>query len=226
MPININKNNYIFCKKCSLKKNCISADLDQKQLTTLDGLINRNRPIQKNSIIFQEGDKFNSLFAIRSGSFKTLTMTSEGKQQITGFHFPGDLIGLDAIVGNEHTSYAHALETGMVCEIPLEEVLKVIPDVEETIARLMSREIIKIHEHSLVVTQHSAEQRVIDFILALSQVFNQIGLSPSEFFLSMSKVEIGNYNGLTPETVSRVFSKLQNNNAIKLKGKFITLNQL
>ncbi len=217
---------YIYCQTCGHRGNCIGAQLDQHKLQKLNELVSRSEPFHIKDMLFSAGDNFSSLYAIRTGSVKTYTISSDGTKQITGFHFPGSLLGLDAMVENKHASYAQALETAMVCQIPLAKVLAELPEIEENLVSLMSRAINKIHKHSLAVSQHSAEKRIINFILSLSKVFQQLGLSASEFLLTMSKVEIGNYNGLSPETVSRVFSKLQKNHRIELKGKLLKLNRL
>ncbi len=80
--------------------------------------LSAKKPIQKGQELFKAGDNLRALYAIRSGTVKTYTITEQGDEQITAFHLAGDLVGFDAINDNEHLSFAQALETSMICEIP------------------------------------------------------------------------------------------------------------
>jgi CRP/FNR family transcriptional regulator len=109
---------HIHCQNCSLSELCLPFSLNDKELETLDNIIDRKLPIHKGEQIFNDGQPMHALYAIRSGTFKTYTISKHGEEQITGFHLAGDLLGFDAIATAEHPSFAKALETSMVCEIP------------------------------------------------------------------------------------------------------------
>ncbi|WP_427978054.1 fumarate/nitrate reduction transcriptional regulator Fnr, partial [Agarivorans sp.] len=135
----------IHCQDCSIAQLCIPFSLNETELDRLDSIIERKKPIQKGEEIFAAGDKLKSLYAIRSGTIKSYTITEQGDEQITGFHLAGDLVGFDAIHTQEHPSFAQALETSMVCEIPfdiMDELSASMPKLRRQMLRLMSNEIV------------------------------------------------------------------------------------
>lgn len=192
----------------------------------LDSIIERKKPLQKNEYLFESGDKLKSIFAVRSGSFKTFTLSERGEEQITAFHLAGDLVGFDAITKQKHQSFAQAQETSMVCEIPfdtLDELAGKMPKLRQQIMRLMSSEINYDQEMLLLLNKKTAEERLASFIFNLSQRFSDRGFSAKEFRLTMTRGEIGNYLGLTVETISRLLSRFQKAQIIQVDGKFITI---
>ncbi len=87
----------IHCQDCSISQLCIPFTLNEHELDQLDNIIERKKPIQKGQTLFKAGDELKSLYAIRSGTIKSYTITEQGDEQITGFHLAGDLVGFDAI---------------------------------------------------------------------------------------------------------------------------------
>lgn len=129
---------------CSISQLCIPFTLNEHELDQLDNIIERKKPIQKGQTLFKAGDELKSLYAIRSGTIKSYTITEQGDEQITGFHLAGDLVGFDAIGSGHHPSFAQALETSMVCEIPfetLDDLSGKMPNLRQQMMRLMSGEI-------------------------------------------------------------------------------------
>jgi CRP/FNR family transcriptional regulator len=217
---------HIKCQNCSISELCLPFSLNSKELDSLDNIINRKRPIHKGDKIFHDGQALYALFAIRSGTFKTFTVDEQGEEQITGFHLVGDLLGFDAIADNEHPSFAQALETSMVCEIPytnLDELSNTLPKLKKQILRLMSREIKTDQAMLTLLNKKNAEQRVATFLVSLSKRYHLRGLSATEFRLTMTRNDIGNYIGLTVETISRLFNRFHKNAVIEINGKFITI---
>lgn len=218
--------NHIHCQNCSISELCLPFTLDDAELTTLDDIINRKRPIQKGGRIYQDGDELQSLYAIRSGSFKTFTISEQGDEQITGFHLAGDLLGFDAISKSEHPSFAQAMETSMVCEIPfdvLDDLSNSMPRLKKQLFRLMSSEIQTDQEMLLLLNRKTAEERLAAFLSSLGRRFGARGLSPTIFRLTMTRGEIGNYIGLTVETISRLLNRFQRENLITVDGKLIEI---
>lgn len=219
-------NNNINCQNCSISQLCLPYTLDHSSLDKLDEIIERKRPYRKGEQLFQAGQPLKSLYAVRSGSFKSFTVSDEGDAQISGFHLPGDLIGFDSIHSDVYTSFAESLETSMVCEIPftsLERLSDQLPLLRRQVMRLMSTEISADKQMMMLLNHKSAEQRLATFLLDFSERFKSRGLSSKEFRLSMTRAEIGNYLGLTVETVSRLLSKLHKEAVIQVDGKFILL---
>ncbi|GLP96092.1 FNR family transcription factor [Paraferrimonas sedimenticola] len=216
----------IHCHDCSMGALCIPFTLDNNELDKLDSIIERKKPIQKGEQLFKTGDSLKSLYAIRSGTLKSFTITEQGDEQITGFHLAGDVIGFDGIHANEHQSFAQALETAMVCEVPYEMLDKLsgtMPRLRQQLMRLMSNEISTDQEMILLLSKKNAEERLASFIATLAIRYGNRGFSHKEFRLSMTRGDIGNYLGLTVETISRLLGRFQKAGLIEVKGKYITL---
>ncbi len=220
---------HIHCQNCSISELCLPFSLNDKELDTLDSIIDRKKPIHKGEQLFQDGDEMHSLYAIRSGTFKTFTVNEQGEEQITGFHLAGDLLGFDAIAGAEHPSFAKALETSMVCEIPyntLDSLSNSMPKLKKQILRMMSTEIRSDQEMLMLLNRKNAEQRLATFISTLSSRYHARGLSSSEFRLTMTRSDIGNYIGLTVETISRLLNRFHKSGLIDVDGKLITIKNI
>ena len=216
----------VACKDCSLATLCLPMGLDLDDVKRLDAIVKRGRPYHRGDHIFRENDNFQSLRVITSGSVKTYTPNQDGSEQVLGFHLPGELIGLDAIQNDFHTCSAVALETTAVCDIPfdqLESLSSSIPSLQHQIYRLLSREIGHETEMLTLLGKKSAEERLATFLLSFSERFKKRGFSASDFFLSMSRHEIGNYLGLAVETVSRLFTRFQDEGLLNVERKHVQL---
>lgn len=219
----------IHCQNCSISQLCLPFTLSEHELTQLDNIIERKKPVQKSQIIFQSGDELKSIYALRSGTLKSYTLSENGEEQITAFHLPGDLIGFDAIMNMKHVGFAQALETAMICEIPfdiLDDLAGKMPKIRHQIMRLMSNEIKSDQEMILLLSKMSAEEKLAAFLYNLSQRYAARGFSAREFRLTMTRGDIGNYLGLTIETISRLLGRFQKNGMITVQGKYITINQM
>lgn len=216
----------INCQDCGFSQLCLPFTLNSQELTKLDDIIQRKRPLHKGDMLFESGQPLKSLYAVRTGSFKTFTLTEQGEQQITGFHLPGDVIGFDAINSQIHPSYGEALETAMICEIPfsnLELLLDQLPRLRQQMMRLMSQDIQSDQQMLLLLNRKTAEQKLATFLLHLSQRYGSRGFSDKAFRLTMTRSDIGNYLGLTVETISRLLSKLHKDQLVEVEGKLITI---
>ncbi len=217
----------INCQDCGFSQLCLPFSLNDNELNRLDDIIQRKKPLHKADMLFEAGQPQRCLYAIRTGSFKTFTLTEQGEQQITGFHLPGDIVGFDALSNQQHPSYAEALETAMVCEIPLpnlETLLDQLPRLRQQMMRLMSEDIQADQQMMLLLNRKTAEQKLATFLSQLAQRYASRGFSGSEFRLTMTRSDIGNYLGLTVETISRLLSKLDKEQLIQVNGKLISIN--
>jgi CRP/FNR family transcriptional regulator len=216
----------VACQDCSLYQLCLPVGIHKTDLAELDRIIKRRRPIQRGDHLFVTGDPFRSIYAVRSGSLKTYNLTEDGREQVSGFFLPGEIVGLDAIGPGLHTCAARALETTSVCEIPFEELESLgerLPSLPKQLLRIMSREM---HDDQLLLMllgKRSADERLAAFLLSLSQRFGLRGYSSVEFNLSMSRNDIGNYLGLAVETVSRLFSRLQEDGILAVRSRNVRL---
>ena len=217
------------CASCSLRELCLPVGLNDDEIQVLGDVASHKRKIQRGGYLHHTGAKFQSLFAIRSGFLKTCVLEQDGRQQVTGFHMTGELLGLDAISTDTHTCDAVALEDSEVCEIPfakLEEISRIIPSLMRHFHKMMSREIVRDHGVMLLLGSMKAEERLATFLLNLSRRFLVRGYSESDFNLRMTREEIGSYLGLKLETVSRAFSKLQDEDIITVDNKHIRINDI
>lgn len=149
-----------------------------------------------------------------------------GREQITGFQAQGELLGLDGLASERHGVDAVALEDSEVCILPYAELERIARDfapLQHQLHRVMSRELVKDHGVMLLLGSMNAEERVAAFLLNLSERYKKLGYSAEEFILRMSRQEIGSYLGLKVETVSRTFSKFQEQRIIEAKGKLVKL---
>ncbi|MCL1125981.1 FNR family transcription factor [Shewanella surugensis] len=216
----------LHCHNCSMSELCIPFSLNHQELDLLDNIIERKKPIQKGQQIFKAGDSLQSLYALRSGTLKSYTITEQGDEQITGFHLAGDVIGFDSIYSGIHQSFSQALETAMVCEIPystLDSLSGTLPKLRQQVMRLMSNEIQSDQEMILLLSKKNAEQRLATFLSQLANRFSERGFSKKEYRLVMTRGDIGNYLGLTVETISRLLGRFQKANMIQVRGKDISI---
>ncbi|MCL4134636.1 UNVERIFIED_CONTAM: hypothetical protein GTU68_042018 [Idotea baltica] len=182
--------------------------------------------VKRGAALFQNGEKFRSLYAVRSGFFKTELTSSDGRAQITGFQVPGELLGLDGLASELHSVDAIALEDSEVCVLPfgdLERIARDFQPLQHQLHRVMSREIVRDNGVMMLLGSMKAEERVAAFLLNLSERYRTLGYSDTEFVLRMTRAEMGSYLGLKLETASRAVSKLQDMGIISVNGKSVTI---
>ncbi|MBL8406046.1 MAG: fumarate/nitrate reduction transcriptional regulator Fnr [Dechloromonas sp.] len=214
------------CSNCNLRELCLPLGLSLEELERLDDLVSTRRRIKRGDHLYRAGEGFDSIYAIRSGFFKTDVLLEDGRDQVTGFQMAGELLGLDGISTEHHTCNAIALEDSEVCAIPfsrLEVLSREIHTLQHHFHKVMSREIVRDHGVMMLLGTMRAEERLAAFLLNLSQRFTSRGFSHAEFYLRMTREEIGSYLGLKLETVSRAFSKFQEEGHIAVQQKHIRI---
>ena len=214
------------CSGCNLKELCLPLGLSDAEMELLERLIHKGHAAKKGDALYRAGATFTALYAVKAGCFKTCVISEDGREQVTGFHMSGEIIGMDAISTERHTCNAIALEDSEICEIPfarLEDLCRKIPALQRHFYKVMSREIVRDHGVMLLLGNMKAEERLAAFLLNLSQRFQSRGYSPREFNLRMTREEIGSFLGLKLETVSRIFSKFQEEGMVKVNNRQIEL---
>jgi CRP/FNR family transcriptional regulator len=214
MKMSETHNHDVTCHACSLNVICLPQSLTLDEIDLVDSKVQRGRPVQRNKSVFEEGQKFTSLYAVRSGAIKAYSVDKEGEEQVIGFYFPGELFGLDAIHNETYVSSAKALETSAVCELPFKQISELsshIHNLQIHMYKTLSKEISKDQQFHRLLSKKTAEERIATFLHNLSERYQKRKLSPTNFRLPMSRSDIGNYLGLAVETVSRVFTKLHQN---------------
>jgi CRP/FNR family transcriptional regulator len=214
------------CTDCQLRRICMPADVDPDSQDQVEHLVTTRTRLRKGDVLFRAGDRFTALYAIRLGSCKTVTPTDDGNEQLTGYHLPGDIIGVEGIGGNVHTCQAVALEDSEVCVLPfdrIEALAHLDTAFQHRLYRLLSDAIAHERSVSVMLGTMRAEQRLASFLLDLSQRYQLRGYSSTEFILRMTREEIGSHLGLKLETVSRLFSRFDEEGLIAVSGRTIKL---
>lgn len=214
------------CFDCNLKSLCLPIAMDLRDIEKLDKIIQRSRPIHAGDHLYRSGDAFKSLYAVRSGSVKAYLIDDEGVEQVTGFYLPGEVLGFDGIANSVHSCNTVALETSSVCEMPfdrLEELTLAIPGLQHHFFQLMGKQIETDHQMMLTLSKKNAEGRIATLLLSLSRRYGRRNLSRSAIRLPMSRMDIGNFLGLTIETVSRTFSRLNKEDIVSVEGREIVI---
>lgn len=216
------------CEDCRVRELCLPSSLDDQDISLIDELVVRREPLKKGDYLYRTGDKFKGIYAMQYGSIKTYGVTLQGREQVTGFHLAGEVLGLDAIDEDLHPCNAVALEKTEVCQLPfekLEQLSQRIPGLLHNLSRVMSREILREEHVLMMLGGTTAEQRLSRFILNLQGRVAQREIMGSSFHLCMSRQDISNYLGLALETVSRQFTQLQERQILDIHNRYITILQ-
>ena len=211
------------CSTCTLREVCLPGDITSDD-DALDDLVLTHKRVRRGEPLYRAGDSFNSLYAIRTGFFKSQVVLEDGRDQVVGFHMAGEVLGLDGIGTNSHAADAVALEDSEVCVIPYTRLEQ--PQFQRSLHRVMSRELVREQNVMMLLGTMRADERLATFLLNLSQRFRARGYSQSEFHLRMTRDEIGSYLGLSLETVSRLFSRFQADGFILVHQKHVTIREI
>jgi CRP/FNR family transcriptional regulator, anaerobic regulatory protein len=216
----------VACSNCNLRELCMPVGLETHELQRIDDLVATRRKVKRREMLFRNGDRFTSLYAIRTGVFKTRVTSEDGRDQVTGFQMAGEIIGLDGIVNDQHTCDAVALEDAEVCVMPFERVEQLSREVtalQRHVHQIMSREIVREHGVMLLLGTMRAEERLAAFLLNLVQRLRARGFSGKELVLRMTREEIGSYLGLKLETVSRTLSKFVAMDLVQVEHRLLRI---
>jgi CRP/FNR family transcriptional regulator len=214
------------CSTCAMHTLCMPQGLTQPETDRMEALISTSRTVRSGESLYRANDSFHSIYAVRAGSFKTVVMHRDGREQVTGFSLAGDVLGLDGVCSGRHSCDALAIEDSSVCIIPfhlLEAMCRDVKTVQQHVHRLMGGEIVREATLMMLLGTMSADQRVAAFLLNLSGKLKSRGYSPAEFHLRMTREEIGSYLGMKLETVSRMFSRFQKDGLVDTHGKQIRI---
>ncbi|HEY4637248.1 MAG TPA: fumarate/nitrate reduction transcriptional regulator Fnr [Burkholderiales bacterium] len=218
----------VTCSSCNLREMCLPAGLCAEDLERIENVVYARRRLKRGESLFNAGDGFSAVYAIRSGFFKTSLLDPDGREQVTGFFMGGELLGLDGI-GGAHHGTASALEDSEVCVLPyalIEDLSREIPALQRQLHAVLAREIARDHGVMMLLGSMRAEERLATFLLNLSRRFVRRGYSSTEFHLRMTRDEIGSYLGLKLETVSRLFSAFQKDGLIEVQQKHVRIREI
>lgn len=214
------------CSDCRNRRYCLPSGLSTAGVRRLDDQMFSRMRLQGGAALYHEGDAFRFFYAVRSGSFKSMMTLRDGREQVTGFHVLGEMLGLDGVAHGTHASGAIALEAAEVCIVPyarLEELSKNSPEIQQVLSRIMSMEIVRDRSLVLLLGSMNAEERLASFLLSFSRRMKRRGYSANEFHLRMSRADLGSYLGLSVETVSRTFSAFQRQGVLAVNRRDVRI---
>jgi len=220
--------NRVNCPNCKLAYLCLPYGLQPQDITQLSAIVKDKKPLRIGELLYWRGLSCESLYAIKSGSFRCFIADAEGGEQTIGFYLPGELMGLDAYQHGRFNCSAMALETASVCELPLTELHELcarIPGLQQQLMRILGKEIASDHD-KILLGHRPAKQRMATFLLMLSQRYAALGFSSTLFNLTMSRYDIANFLGLTIETVSRQLGLLGQLGLITVKQRGVRINDI
>ena len=219
----------ITCKDCGIYNLCHEPNGSDVDPALLETIVRSRKMFKRGELLYRSGEPQRAIYAICGGSVKTQILNDAGQIQITGFHVNGELLGLAALATHQHNSEARVLETALICEVPIdvwEAYGESIPAMRRQTLKLLSQEILDHQEMLLLLGKKNAEGRLATFLLNLSRRFQQRNYSSSQFNLSMSRGDIGNYLGLAEETVCRVFTRFQDDGLLTSDRRRIHLHDM
>lgn len=214
------------CAYCSLHPLCLPVGIGPQELQQLDAIVRRRRPVARGERLYRPGDPLTAVYVARDGAFKTVSISEDGEEQVIGFHLAGELIGLDALGEGAHRCEAVALTAANVCEVPFDQLASIaaqLPPLHHQLLRVIGRSAERDQAHLGILVRRQASSRIALFLHSLSERYRNIGQSPTQFKLPMSREDIARYLGLALETVSRGFTKLQDDGVIESVGRRIDI---
>ncbi|WP_040725740.1 fumarate/nitrate reduction transcriptional regulator Fnr [Thiomicrorhabdus sp. Kp2] len=214
------------CLNCGLQKICFPTGLLKSDIDRLDNIVERKSPLKKNQHLYEAGQKFNSIFAIRAGVIKLYSYSDSGEEIVHGFYLPGDVVGFDGLVEQHYLYNAVALDSTSVCTLPyseLNELSMKIPNLNQQIMMVMSKKMQDGRMHSELLIKRNADQRVAQFIWNMAERYKGRGYAYDEFRLSILHRDVALYLGLTPETVSRILARFNSEHVVSWKKKEVII---
>lgn len=216
------------CASCALHELCLPAGIDGEDLKRLDDTIRDKRTLDRGEALYRQGEQFHALYVVRSGSLRTFVEDASGNAQVLGFHLPGEIVGVDALANDHHASQAEALERASICELPydrLNQLLTQMPSLQRQLMRVISREVAEEHQHMVMMGRQPAQERMAIFLHSLSDRYARLQRDDSTLNLSMSRYDIASYLGLAVETVSRLFTRMEEAGILTVSRKAVTILQ-
>jgi CRP/FNR family transcriptional regulator len=216
------------CASCALHELCLPAGIDGEDLKRLDATIRDKRTLDRGEALYRQGEQFHALYVVRSGSLRTFVEDASGNVQVLGFHLPGEIVGVDALANDHHASQADALERSSICELPydrLNQLLTEMPSLQRQLMRVISREVTEEHQHMVMMGRQPAQERMAIFLHSLSDRYARLHRDGSALNLSMSRYDIASYLGLAVETVSRLFTRMEEAGILAVSRKAVTILQ-
>lgn len=214
------------CSRCSVSELCLPNGLARADVRRLEALVAPARELARAQKLFSQGEPLHALYVVRSGSMKTVVLDANGLEQIVGFHYPGDLLGLDGIAQERYGCAAVALQASEFCRIPfarLEELTDRVPTLRRRLMRLMSRQLSYDDRRLHGLGRKSSEARLAAWLLDSCREGGRDARPRRELSLSMSRTDLANFLGMRIETVSRILTRMDRDGVIQVRRRVIVI---
>lgn len=214
---------------CGLARHCMPSGVDAKGLRQLDAAIRDKRPLSPGDALFHAGSPLQSLYIIRSGSLMSSVASENGEVQVIAFHLPGEVTGLDGLADHQHVCTMVALERSRVCELPLhafEQVVAEVPQLKTWFLELIGQETIQDYAHMAMMGKRMAQERLASFLVSFSLRYQRLDRDPCALKLTMSRSDLASYLGLAEETVSRLFTRFQEQGLLEVRRKLVYIRDM
>ena len=216
----------VACSQCSLVELCLPKGLTAEELEVFEQAISRKKPLEKSEYLYRAGEEMTSLYTVKTGAFKANIDSLDGQENIVGFFLPGELMGLDGIASGQYQCDMIALGDAHVCQLSyrdFERMSEKFPVLRQEILSVSSNNMTTAQKMLMFIGKRPVEERLAMFLISISQRFKARGLSESRFQLPMSRHDIANYLGMAPETISRQFKKLQDQDLVSIQNRNLTI---
>jgi CRP/FNR family transcriptional regulator, anaerobic regulatory protein len=217
------------CQHCRLAGICLPCGLAGEEVAQIEKVVTHKRPLKAEEYVYRQADKAGNIYVVKSGSFRSLILGTDGGEQTVNFYLPGEVMGLDALQKGHYRSSTAALETSTVCELPvarLNDLCIKIPKLQTQLMRIIGGQIASHQDRIELLGQPTASARIGAFLLMLSRRYSDLGYSKTEFNLSMDRHDIASFLSLTVETVSRQLTALKNSGIIAVKLRNIQIKDM
>ena len=206
------------CETCKVRDVAACASLNDSELERLEA-ITVSKTYDAGQTVFEAGDEPRSIFNLTEGMIRLVKLLPNGRRQIVGFVFPGDMLGLAS--HGAYTCSAEAIGPVRVCRFPREKLLGLLdefPNLKSRLLDIAADELSEAQEQMLLLGRKSPVEKVASFLWRLHKENMRCGGAANRIDLGMGRTDIADYLGLTIETVSRTFTRLRNDGVIRLEG--------
>ncbi|MBA1145922.1 helix-turn-helix domain-containing protein [Ectothiorhodospiraceae bacterium WFHF3C12] len=218
----------VACSDCRIIELCLPHGIDGQSLERFERLVGRYKLLARGSLLYAPGRPLRDIYMVRSGAVEVFRRDADGRNQVLGFHLPGEMTGLEAIGPGTHVCTAIALETTSVCPIRYDRIADLaaeVPALQRQLMRILSGQHYAGARVLDGVTQRPADERVAALLVNFADRYARLQLSTVRLPLPMSRGDLANYLGMTPATLSRVFARFRDKGLIRDHRREVVLLQ-
>ncbi len=204
------------CAACEIREYTFCEVLNRDEQASLQAIVRQIR-LAPRQVLFQEGDAADNVFNLLSGTMKLCKLLPDGRQQITGFLFAGDFLGFASPAGYSYD--AEAVTEVTLCRFPRRQLFRLFdrfPKLEGRLLGIATDELTAAQDQMLLLGRKTASEKLASFLLTLARRAGVDGGAGNPVSVPMSRSDVGDYLGLTLETVSRTLSRFRKSGLIEI----------